>query len=375
MTERDTRIVLGSLLALVALATPSLGEAPTQWKVGAVHAHGLLGPLVRAAHGSWDVGVLRAPALAAGLLVGAAAGRGALARPLRAGSVAIVSTIVVAAALLVPAVALQAGLRDATAPWFHDNDSTYQIDIAGDLVRDGTNPYGHDYRSSGMRAHLLARRQPRRGRRDEPGAAPLPLPARHRRAWRRSGALLPAPLDDIRFLVCLASLAMLAAAWAFPGPPWLRLVLGAVLAANPLTIRAAWFGTADALSLAPLVLAFALVARRRLGWAAVALGSAILLKQFAIVAVPFLGIVAWQTVRTRGDATRGPRGARHRHRRLPAVPRLGPGRAASATRSSSAPAPTASSATGSPTCSCAPTSSSAPAPTRSSGWRSSSGCR
>jgi uncharacterized membrane protein len=109
--------------------------------------------------------------------------------------------------------------------------------------------------------------------------------------WR----LLPAPLDDIRFLVCLASLAMLAAAWAFPGPPWLRLVLGAALAANPLMIRAAWFGTADALSLAPLVLAFALVARRRLGWAALALGSAILLKQFAVVAVPFLGIVAWQT--------------------------------------------------------------------------------
>ena len=79
-------------------------------------------------------------------------------------------------------------------------------------------------------------------------------------------------------------------------------MLGAVLAANPLTIRAAWFGTADALSLAPLVLAFALVARRRLGWAAVALGSAILLKQFAIVAVPFLGIVAWQTCGR--DATR-----------------------------------------------------------------------
>ena len=293
MTERDTRIVLGSLLALVALATPSLGDAPTQWKIGAVHAHGLLGPLVRAAHGRWDVGVLRAPALAAGLLVALLLvavpwlGRAR-------GAIAIVSTIAVAAALLVPAVALQAGLRDATAPWFHDNDSTYQIEIAGDLVRDGTNPYGHDYRSSGMQRIYSHDGSPAAAAETNPALRHFPyLPGTVELAtvWR----LLPAPLDDIRFLVCLASLAMLAAAWAFPGPAWLRLVLGAVLAANPLTIRAAWFGTADALSLAPLVLAFALVARRRLGWAAVALGSAILLKQFAIVAVPFLGIVAWQT--------------------------------------------------------------------------------
>ncbi len=293
MTERDTRIVLGSLLALIALATPSLGEAPTQWKVGTVHAHGLLGPLVRAAHGHWDVGVLRAPALAAGLLVALLL----VATPWlgrHRGTIAIVSTIVVAAALLVPAVALQAGLRDATAPWFHDNDSTYQIEIAGDLVRDGTNPYGHDYRSSGMQRIYSHDGSPAAAADTNPALRHFPyLPGTVEVAavWR----LLPAPLDDIRFLVCLASLAMLAAAWAFPGPPWLRLVLGAVLAANPLTIRAAWFGTADALSLAPLVLAFGLVARRRLGWAAVALGSAILLKQFAIVAVPFLAIVAWQT--------------------------------------------------------------------------------
>ena len=193
-----------------------------------------------------------------------------------------------------PAVALQAGLRDATAPWFHDNDSTYQIDLAGDLVRHGTNPYGHDYRSSGMQRIYSHDGSPAAAAETNPALRHFPyLPGTVELAtvWR----LLPAPLDDIRFLVCLASLALLAAAWAFPGPPWLRLVLGAVLAANPLTIRAAWFGTADALSLAPLVLAFALVARRRLGWAAVALGSAILLKQFAIVAVPFLGIVAWQT--------------------------------------------------------------------------------
>jgi hypothetical protein len=292
MSARDTRIVLGSLLALVALATPSLGEAPTRWTIVAVHAHGLLGPLVRAAHGQWDLGLLRAPALAAGLVVALLLvvvpwlGRAR-------GVVAIVATVGVAAALLVPAVALQAGLRDATAPWFHDNDSTYQIDLAGDLVRHGTNPYGHDYRRSGMQRIYSRNGTPAPAAASNPALRHFPyLPGTVEVAtiWR----LLPAPLADIRFLVCLASLAMLAAAWAFPGPPWLRLVLGAVLAANPLMIRAAWFGTADALSLVPLVLAFGLVARRRLGWAAVALGSAILLKQFAVVAVPFLGIVAWQ---------------------------------------------------------------------------------
>jgi hypothetical protein len=293
MSERDTRIVLGSLLALVALATPSLGESPTRWRTGAVHAHGVLGWLVRAADGQWDVGILRAAALAAGLIVALLLvsvpwlGRSR-------GLVAVIATVGVAAALLVPAVALQAGLRHATAPWFHDNDSTYQIDIAGDLVRHGTNPYGHDYRRSGMERIYSKDGSRAPAAESNPALRHFPyLPGTLEvaTAWR----LLPAPLDDIRVLVCLASLAMLAAAWAFPGPPWLRLVLGAALAANPLMIRAAWFGTADALSLAPLVLAFGLVARRRLGGAALALGSAILLKQFAVVAVPFLGIVAWQT--------------------------------------------------------------------------------
>ena len=111
------------------------------------------------------------------------------------------------------------------------NDSTYQIEIAGDLVRDGTNPYGHDYRQSACsgstRTTAALAAAPRRTR---PRHFPyLPGTVEVATAWR----LLPAPLDDIRFLVCLASLAMLAAAWAFPGPPWLRLVLGAVLAVEP----------------------------------------------------------------------------------------------------------------------------------------------
>ena len=67
-----------------------------------------------------------------------------------------------------------------------------------------------------------------------------------------------------------------------------RLALGAVLVCNPIAVRSAWFGQNDAPSLLLVVLAFALVTRRRFGWAAAALAGAILLKQFAIVALPFI---------------------------------------------------------------------------------------
>jgi uncharacterized membrane protein len=53
-------------------------------------------------------------------------------------------------------------------------------------------------------------------------------------------------------------------------------------------VRSAWFGQNDAPSMLLIVLAFALVTRRRFAWAAAALAGAVLLKQFALVAVPFL---------------------------------------------------------------------------------------
>jgi uncharacterized membrane protein len=117
--------------------------------------------------------------------------------------------------------------------------------------------------------------------------------------WR----LLPEPFDDYRLLVLFATLALLPAALLFRGPPapcpanagdrgigW-RLALGAVLVCNPIAVRSAWFGQNDAPSLLLLVLAFALVTRRRFGWAAAALAGAILLKQFAIVAIPFIALM------------------------------------------------------------------------------------
>jgi uncharacterized membrane protein len=106
-------------------------------------------------------------------------------------------------------------------------------------------------------------------------------------AWR----VLPDPFDDYRLLVLLATLALLPAALMFPGATGWKLALGAVLVCNPIAVRSAWFGQNDAPSLLLLVVAFALVARRQFAWAAAALAGAILLKQFAVVALPFMALM------------------------------------------------------------------------------------
>jgi uncharacterized membrane protein len=60
-------------------------------------------------------------------------------------------------------------------------------------------------------------------------------------------------------------------------------------------VRGAWFGTADAPALLALVLAFGLLARGRLVWAAASLGAALAMKQFALVAVPFFVVMLLAT--------------------------------------------------------------------------------
>ena len=170
----------------------------------------------------------------------------------------------VCAMLLVPAVLLQVGLRDATEPWYFTNDSTYQIELAGDLVLDGHDPYGHDYDGSGLeRFYPAAHDQlPEYAARFDHFAY-FPGVALTAAAWR----LAPSPFDDYRIFVLLATLALLPAALLFPGALHVRLAAGAALAANPLIVHGAWFGTADAPALLALVLAFALLDSRapRLG--------------------------------------------------------------------------------------------------------------
>jgi 4-amino-4-deoxy-L-arabinose transferase-like glycosyltransferase len=290
LEPRGAWVLLGVLFGLTAITLPELGSDPWPFRPPQVDPQGPLAPLVRAAGEEWDVGIARAACFVAALLCGAAAVL-LLARP-RAWPrrLAIALVLVVGVLLAAPSTLLQLGLRDSTAPWFFTNDSTYQIELGGDLLLDLDNPYGHDYRRSGLeRFYTRDGSASERVRQREvalehfayfPGSVITAGP------WR----LLPQPFDDYRLLVLLSTLAMLAAALAFRAPLGWRLALGAVLVCNPIAVRSSWFGQNDAPSLLLLVLAFALVTRRRFGWAAASLAGAILLKQFALVAAPFLAL-------------------------------------------------------------------------------------
>ena len=283
-------IVLGVLLGILAITLPELGSDPWPFKPGAVEPRGLLAPLVRAAGEEWDVGIARSACFLAALglaLLGAAA----LRRRDWPGWVGPALVVVTALALLLPSTLLSVGLRDATEPWFFTNDSTYQIEIAGDLILDGENPYGHDYRFSGMeRFYSFDGTASERIREREVALehyAYFPGTAIVSAAWR----LLPRPLDDFRVFVLLMTLGGFAAAMAFRAPlPW-RLAIGALVVANPIAVRSAWFGQNDAPSLTLMILAFALLTRGRFRWAAASLAAAILLKQFAVVALPFFALM------------------------------------------------------------------------------------
>jgi hypothetical protein len=279
--------VLAVLGLLVAVAAPELGADPQRFGAVAVARDGLLGPIVRAADGRWDFGAVRAPAYVAGALVAAVAIAGARPAAWRRDVLLFLAAATVVL-LVVPATLLAVGLRAGSRPSVYTNDSTYQIEVAGDLLLDGHDPYGHDYRDTGLQRWYETVRQPTdQGKAALDHFAYFPGTALAAAAWR----LLPGPLDDIRLLVLLCTLALLPAALLFPGPFAARLAAGAALAANPLALRAAWFGTADAPSLLLLVLAFAFAARGRLASAGAALAGAVLMKQFALVAVPFLALV------------------------------------------------------------------------------------
>jgi hypothetical protein len=306
---RGAWTLVGVLFALVAITLPELGSDPWRFRPGAVDPEGPLAPLVRAAGEEWDLGIPRASAFLAALLCGAVAlwllaaraaaptsGAGRLqAAAASSGAglprwAAIALVLAVGLLLTAPATLLQLGLRDSTAPWFFTNDSTYQAELGGELLLDLDNPYGHDYRESGLeRFYTRDGSVSERVREREVALehfAYFPGAVVSAALWR----VLPEPFDDYRLLVLLCNLGMLAAALAFRGPLAARLVLGALLVCNPIAVRSAWFGQNDAPSLLLLVLAFALASRRRYGWAAAALGGAVLLKQFALVAAPFLAL-------------------------------------------------------------------------------------
>ena len=288
--------MVGVLLAMAAVNLPELGSNPWPFRPGAVEAQGPLAPLVRAAGEEWDVGIARTVALMVALLCGAA-GLTLLRRQGRASEsswpawAGVALVLVVGLLLLAPSTLLQVGLRDSTAPWFFTNDSVYQTELAGELVLDGDMPYGHDYRGSGLeRFYALDGSVSQRVLKREPVLDHLPYfpgVVYSGAAW----SLLPDPFDDYRLLVLLCTLGMLGVALTFRAPLEWRLAIAAFAVCNPIAVRSAWFGQNDAPSLLLLMLAFAFVVRRQAGWAGAALAGAVLLKQFAIVAVPFIALM------------------------------------------------------------------------------------
>lgn len=282
---REAWAILATLGALVAIGVPELGSDP--WPShGPVQPHGLFAPLVRAAGRHWDHGFVRTPAIVAALGVALVAVAGWSMRKWR-GDLLAGLALVVTLALLVPAVVLQAGLRQSSEPWLNVNDSTYQIELGGDLVRHGHTPYGRNYAGTGLeRWYPAAGFAANRKQVALEHFAYFPGTPLTAAAWN----LLPHPLDDYRFFVLACTIGLFFAALVFRGPLALRIAIGSALAANPLALRAVWFGTADAPSLLCVVLAFALLSRRRVVAAAVALAVAILLKQFALVALPFFAV-------------------------------------------------------------------------------------
>ena len=290
LSSRGAWAVLATLAALVAVVVPELGSDPWPFHPPSVHPHDVLGPVVRAADRHWDLGFVRTPGILAGVIVAAVAVAGWRFARWRV-DVMTGLCVVVVVALLVPAVLLQVGLRQATHPWYDVNDSTFQIELAGQLVRHGHDPYGYDYAKTGLYPWYGAAGFDPHFRQVAlqhfayfPGTA---LTAAVWGSWSDQAS-------DYRLFVLLTTLGLFGAFLLVRAPLAWRLVLGSIAAANPLAVRAAWFGTADAPSLLCVVLAFALLSRRRLVWASLLLGIAVLLKQFALVAVPFfaLGLLA-----------------------------------------------------------------------------------
>jgi Glycosyltransferase family 87 len=284
-------VLVGVLFVLIAITLPELGSDPWRFRPGSIDPQGPLAPLVRAAGEEWDVGIARAATFVAALLCGAAAVFLLAVKRSWPRWLGVALVVAVGLLLTAPSTLLQLGLRDSTAPWFFTNDSTYQVELGGELLLNLDNPYGHDYRESGLeRFYTRDGSVSERVREREVALehfAYFPASVVTAAAWR----LLPDPFDDYRLLVLLCNLGMLAAALAFRGPLTWRLALGALLVCNPIAVRSAWFGQNDAPSLLLVVLAFALVTRRRFAWAAAALAGAVLLKQFALVAAPFLALM------------------------------------------------------------------------------------
>ena len=232
--------VLGVLGRSSRSNVPSLGSDPWPFRTPPISGHGLLGPLVRAADGTWDLGVVRTPAVLAGVLVAAVAIAGL------AGATRWRPWVLVAACVAV--IAPDRGARDAApgrpARRLGAVVPRERLDVPDRARRRSSSGTGTPRTGTTIEGSGLERFYSRDGTVPPPAEHPqvalthfayFPGTALTAAVW----SFVPAPFDDYRVLVLLATIGCFFAVLLFDAPlPW-RLAVGSAVAASPLLVRGA----------------------------------------------------------------------------------------------------------------------------------------
>ncbi len=321
LSSRSVLLVLSVLAVLVVLNVPELGADTRMFRPETIEPSGPLAWLVRLADSEWDLGIPRAMALAAGVLVAVAgivtlvvrtwkywapgcARRGRRLPPARA--------LGAATARLAP-VERRRGSSRTTPP---TRSSWRESSCSTATIRTGTTTAT---RASSVSTASTARPPRRRERSRWPYAIWPTSPARRCRPPR--GACSRLLSTTIACSSCSPRWAWVPRRSHSARRPAVGLAAGAALAANPLAVHGVWFGVADAPSLVFLLLAFALASRSRGGRS----GRLPRHRHPPQAVRPRRATVPRRAAPRRGDAPRGPlscgrRIRRSAPRRLPALP-------------------------------------------------------
>ena len=231
--------LLPALAVLVIVAVPELGSDPWLFVPGPLEtrAAGMARPTRRL---RWDVALLRASALAGGVLV--AAGAALVAMGLAGPRGGFRPRSRRCGASRVPGSSCRS--RFGTHPSRGSSPTILRTRSSwpATSLLDGENPYGHDYGSLGLENFYsldgTVGAQPKS--RSRSAISPT---SREPRTQPRSGASSPSRSTTTGCSSFSRPSASSAPRFSFRPAPW-RLAAGTVLAANSFAVRAAWFGIA-----------------------------------------------------------------------------------------------------------------------------------
>src|SRR5207302_5515481 len=99
---------------------------------------------------------------------------------------------------------------------------------------------------------------------------------------------------DYRIVLLLFLALGVAGVAEFPAPAARRFTIAVALFLNPLISTYLWTGRNDIAFVVMVVLSLVCLARGRVVYASLALGIALALKPFAVLAVPFLALALWK---------------------------------------------------------------------------------